>query len=66
MRRRAGAGLGFLGVRLDEGSKEAAQPDAEVGAAGAAVRSFVVAAREDVQIVRELEAAGQSPGQHVP
>jgi acetate kinase len=57
VRRRAAAGLGFLRVRVDEASNEVAQPDAEVGAAGAAVRTFVVTAREDVQIARELEAA---------
>jgi acetate kinase len=53
IRRRAADGLGFLGVALDPSANAAAVPDAEVGAAGSAVRAFVVATREDLQIARE-------------
>jgi acetate kinase len=54
---RAGAadGIAFLGVELDpsaNGSTSAA--DREIGAEGASVRSFVVAAREDRQIASEV------------
>jgi len=52
VRRRAGEGLGFLGVRVDAEANEAAGPDAVVSPPGAAVPVVVVAAREDVEIAR--------------
>jgi acetate kinase len=52
----AADGLGFLGVALDAPANDAANADAEVTAAGACVRSFVVTAREDVEIAREVRA----------
>jgi acetate kinase len=52
VRRRAADGLGFLGVAVDAAANEAAVPDAEIGAPGAAVRTFAVAAREDLEIAR--------------
>jgi len=58
IRSRAAAGLGFLGVRLDE-ERNVAPPEAddyEIGAAGAPVRAFVIAAREDKQIAAEVRA----------
>ncbi len=61
VRAAAAGGLGFLGVRLDpalnDGSGSGAgssPPDRDVGAAGAAVRALVVAAREDKQIALEV------------
>jgi acetate kinase len=54
---RAGAaqGLGFLGVRLDEQINAAAGGgDTDLSVAGAGVRTLVVAAREDLQIAREV------------
>jgi acetate kinase len=54
VRARAAAGLSFLGVALNEAANDEAQLDADIGAAGAAVRAFVVAAREDVQIARDV------------
>jgi acetate kinase len=56
VRARAAAGLAFLGVALDDGANAAARPDADVGAPGAAVRAFVVAAREDLEIARQVRA----------
>jgi acetate kinase len=56
VRARAAAGLGFLGVELDPGLNEAGELDAEIGAAGAGVRSFAVRAREDLQIARDVRA----------
>ena len=53
---RAGAadGLGFLGVRLDAAANlavnSAARPDTEISAVGAPVHTFVVEAREDLEI----------------
>ncbi|HYA00173.1 MAG TPA: acetate/propionate family kinase [Candidatus Binatia bacterium] len=52
IRRRAADGLGFLGIGLDPGANQAVSPDAEIGAPGASVRSFVVQAREDLEIAR--------------
>jgi acetate kinase len=57
VRFRACDGLGFLGVALDERANAAASGDAEVGAAGAAVRTLVVTAREDLEIARQVRVA---------
>ena len=57
VRARAAAGLAFLGVAVDPGRNAHARPDAEVTAPGAAVRTLVVAAREDVEIARGTRAA---------
>jgi acetate kinase len=56
VRRRAVAGLGFLGAQLDEERNEAAEGDADVGAAGAPVRTLVIAAREDLEIAGQVRA----------
>lgn len=53
----AAAGLGFLGVRVDEAADRAAVPDAELTAEGSRVRVFVVTAREDLQIAGETREA---------
>ena len=51
----AAAGLGFLGVDLDPECNAASEPeDREIGAAGARVRTLVVAAREDLEIAHEV------------
>ncbi|OLF14026.1 acetate kinase [Actinophytocola xinjiangensis] len=67
VRTAAAAGLGFLGVRLDEDANRAVAgdqvTDTEITAGGAAVRTFVVTAREDREIarqVRELLGRGRS------
>ncbi len=58
IRTRAAAGLGFLGVRLDESRNSGGEhgDDWEIGAGGAAVRTFVIAAREDRQIAAEVRS----------
>ena len=53
VRRRAAAGLTYLGVALDEKRNGAGPADREIGAAGAGVKTLVVAAREDLEIARE-------------
>jgi acetate kinase len=63
LRARAVAGLGFLGPALDTSANAAAGPgaDVDVSAAGAAARTVVVHAREDLVIaaqVRRLLADG--------
>ena len=50
----AAAGLGFLGVAIDPAANEAEAGDREITAPGAAVRTVVVAAREDLEIVRQV------------
>lgn len=52
IRRRATEGLAFLGVAVDREVNDAAVPDAELTAPGASVRTFVVVAREDLEIAR--------------
>jgi acetate kinase len=41
-----------LGVALDEAANESAQADQEISASGAPVRTLVIEAREDLEIVR--------------
>jgi acetate kinase len=54
VRERAAAGLGFLGVALDAEANAKASGDAEIGAAGAAVRTLVTTAREDLEVARQV------------
>jgi acetate kinase len=54
VRARAAEGLAFLGIALDAERNVASGGDREIGAAGARVSTLVVAAREDVQIAREV------------
>jgi acetate kinase len=54
VRARAAAGLGFLGVALDDAGNAGAHGDAEIGADGAPVRTLVVSAREDIEIARQV------------
>jgi acetate kinase len=58
IRSRAAAGLGFLGVRVDEDRNDSREhgDDWEIGSDGAAVRAFVIAAREDKQIAAEVRS----------
>jgi acetate kinase len=48
--------LGFLGVALDPARNRAGADDREIGAVEAGVRSFVIVAREDLQIAHEVRA----------
>jgi acetate kinase len=54
IRARAATGLGFLGVALDDANNSNAEPDAEIGAASAPVRTVAIRAREDLQIAHEV------------
>jgi acetate kinase len=58
IRREAATGLGYLGLELDPERNAAGGDgaDGEISPAGAAVRAFVIAAREDVEIAREVRA----------
>ena len=57
VRSRTVAGLGFLGVALDEAANAAADGDAEIGAAGTPARTLVVESREDLEIARAVRSA---------
>ncbi|HLY48441.1 MAG TPA: acetate/propionate family kinase [Solirubrobacteraceae bacterium] len=46
--------LGFLGTQIDPALNAAGEDDRELSAAGAAVRTLVVAAREDLEIARQV------------
>jgi acetate kinase len=50
------AGLGFLGVELDEQRNRALASDGDVSTTRASVRTLVVAAREDIEIARQVRA----------
>jgi len=54
IRRWAAAGLGFLGVSVDAGRNTSADGDTEITGPGAPVRTFVIAAREDLEIARQV------------
>lgn len=47
----------FAGARVDEGANQRAAGDAEISPAGSAMRIFVIAAREDLTMAREVAAA---------
>jgi acetate kinase len=54
LRSRATETLGFLGIALDEEANRRAADDCDVSAAAAPVRTLVVAAREDLEIARQV------------
>ncbi len=58
VRHRAAQRLGYLGVAIDRSANEtaAADTDADIATTAAAVRTLVIAAREDVQIAGEARA----------
>jgi acetate kinase len=56
VRRRAVAGLGFLGAQLDEQRNADVAGDADIGAPNAPVRTLVIAAREDLEIAAQVRA----------
>jgi acetate kinase len=50
------AGLGYLGVAIDSDMNRMAAPDADVSASDAAARTLLVAAREDLEIARQVRS----------
>jgi len=59
VRSEAAAGLAFLGIALDAARNAHAHADADIGASEAAVRAFVVTAREDLEIARQVRGLGR-------
>jgi acetate kinase len=62
VRAQTAAGLAFLGVSLDGDRNHETSADGEIGAEGAAVRTLVLTAREDLEISRQVRGllTGQS------
>lgn len=58
IREECAAGLGFLGVAVDPGRnvEAAAEPEVDITAPGAAVRTLVIGAREDLEIAAQVRA----------
>jgi acetate kinase len=54
IRAAAAAGLAFLGVAVDDDLNAATASDADITAAGGAVRTVVVTAREDLEVARQV------------
>jgi acetate kinase len=54
VRARAATSLGFLGIAVDRVRNETVNGDADVTASGAAVRTLVVVAREELEIARQV------------
>jgi acetate kinase len=53
--------LGFLGIELDAAANADGPDERDIGAQGAAVRAFVIVAREDLEIAHEVrEVLGAS------
>ncbi len=52
VRARTAERIGFLGVQLSDDTNQRANPDAEISAPGSLIRTFVVAAREDLEVAR--------------
>jgi acetate kinase len=57
VRSEAVAGLRFLGVAIDHGANRTVTDDADISSAGASVRTLVIAAREDLEIARQVRSA---------
>jgi acetate kinase len=53
IRRRAIDGLGFLGLNVDDATNAAVTGDADITASRASARTLVIAAREDLEMVRQ-------------
>ena len=68
VRQRTAEGLGFLGVAIDLGLNSGPGGDREVSRDGAAVRTFVVMAREDLEIARQVRQvlSARAVGSRVP
>ena len=56
VRERACAGLDYLGVALNPAANREVTDDGDVSAAGSPVRVMVIAAREDLEIARQVRA----------
>jgi acetate kinase len=60
VRARAADGLGFLGIAVDASQNAAAHGDTDITGANSAARVLIVAAREDLEIVRQVRSVLRS------
>jgi acetate kinase len=58
----AADGLGFLGAAVDQERNAGADGDTDITAPGSAVRVFVIAAREDLEVARQVRSVLRSGG----
>jgi acetate kinase len=56
VREAAAAGMAFLGIEIEAGRNERGRGDAEISPEDSSVRTVVIAAREDLEIAREVRA----------
>jgi acetate kinase len=56
VRRRAAAGLGFLGLAIEDRRNAGPGGDRPIGRPQAVVKAFVIKAREDLQIALEVRS----------
>jgi acetate kinase len=54
IRARASAGMSFMGAAISPDLNEPATPDCEISREGSPVRTFVIRAREDLEIARQV------------
>ncbi len=62
IRRRTAATSAYLGVRIEDSTNVGARPDLDISAPGATVRTLVVRAREDLEVVAGVEQVMASIG----
>ncbi len=62
VRAEVAAGLGFLGVAIDQARNRETSGDADISAPSASVPTLVVTAREDIEIARQVRSALDFPG----
>ena len=55
VRRKALAGLDFLGISLDEAKNESTRPDCELTGAGSRARIFAIATNEEIVVARKAK-----------
>jgi acetate kinase len=60
VRRSVGRRLSFLGIEVDDRANGQATGDTDLTASGAAARTFVIAAREDLQLAAEARSVMQA------
>jgi acetate kinase len=57
IRQRAADGLAFLGIRVDPTANATAKPDCDITSPATTVRTYVIQAREDIEIARGVRRA---------
>jgi len=66
VRAAAADGLGFLGIDVDGALNERIEGDGDISTPGAAVRTLVVHAREDVEVVPDRVERQVEPPRELP